>query len=626
VARELQIRIEVQDSAAARAALETVETGLKQVEEAGGKTAAKLGNTSSTDSSPTLVGSMKAFRNVAVGLGLGAAVSRVVEFGGRLTDLAAQTGIGVEALQRLDAVGQTVGVGLEQAARGVNMMQRNLVGDEGAQKAVAGLGLEVDALLKMKPDEAFIAIAREIAKIPDPAERTATAVEVLGRSGQQLLPLLLADIEGIGNGVEVMNAKTVAGLDQWDDSWARIKQIATASIGNVVGAFGSWEGAVKLLIDINPFLTESMKTQAKEGFDKFRVAVGEATVSVKTFYEDSKAWLVDKWVAVRDGFRANWQTLAGYVKTAKDAVIGYARELYTGVKTWVVDRFSDIVSGVKTKIDAVTGFFRDMYDKVVGQSYVPDMVRGIDLEFQKLGGIMVKPTKIATDQVVDTFRSMLQNIQGLFSSFGASVSGWLQSMVAGPIGGALGSIVGQVISGLGSLLTGGITSLVNMAVQLVWSGLKKIGSAIKDFFSSTTVEEVKTGFTEQLGFENRDALFKALLDANRMDLINRFFEVDNSKMGTKLLGDWMTDVRAALGFAGGTDGQFLDFGQGRMAMLHGEEAVVRRQDSQGLAEAIAGALGGKVGGGTVQVFIGPRKLAEIIMPELPGVVRRYGLA
>lgn len=37
--------------------------------------------------------------------------------------------------------------------------------------------------------------------------------------------------------------------------------------------------------------------------------------------------------------------------------------------------------------EKVTGFFRDMYEKVVGHSYVPDMVDGITREFTRMGGI-----------------------------------------------------------------------------------------------------------------------------------------------------------------------------------------------------------------------------------------------
>jgi predicted transcriptional regulator/plasmid maintenance system antidote protein VapI len=69
------------------------------------------------------------------------------------------------------------------------------------------------------------------------------------------------------------------------------------------------------------------------------------------------------------------------------------------------------------------------------------------------------------------------------------------------------------------------------------------------------------------------------------------------------------------GFATGTGGKYLNFGSGTLAMLHGNERVMTQGE---------GANGG--GGGTAIIQLEARTLAEIIVPEMPGVIRRYGLA
>lgn len=71
---------------------------------------------------------------------------------------------------------------------------------------------------------------------------------------------------------------------------------------------------------------------------------------------------------------------------------------------------------------------------------------------------------------------------------------------------------------------------------------------------------------------------------------------------------------AVPGFATGTGGKFLDFGSGTLAMLHGRERVMTPGE------------GGGGGGGTAVIQIEGRTLAEIVVPEMPGVIRRYGLA
>jgi len=196
---------------------------------------------------------LQGVKQALVGWGFTQLVREAVSFGSSLTDLSAQTGIGVGALQRLDAVGRTVGVSLEQAAKGVGLMQKNLIGDKGAQAAVKALGLSVKDLLDQEPDKAFIDIASAIAKIPDPATRTAVAIEILGKSGQTLLPLLLSDIEKVAAGTIVMSDDVVAALDTFDDTWADVSRAAMASIGTLIGSLGSLDGVLRLL-SANPFM------------------------------------------------------------------------------------------------------------------------------------------------------------------------------------------------------------------------------------------------------------------------------------------------------------------------------------------------------------------------------------
>lgn len=82
-----------------------------------------------------------------------------------------------------------------------------------------------------------------------------------------------------------------------------------------------------------------------------------------------------------------------------DAIKQIAADVYNAVKTWLVDRFQAIVGWIGDKVAAVTGFFKTMYDKVVGGSYVPDMINGIQQQFGRLPDVMVKPAQDAANAV-----------------------------------------------------------------------------------------------------------------------------------------------------------------------------------------------------------------------------------
>jgi hypothetical protein len=71
------------------------------------------------------------------------------------------------------------------------------------------------------------------------------------------------------------------------------------------------------------------------------------------------------------------------------------------------------------------------------------------------------------------------------------------------------------------------------------------------------------------------------------------------------------------GFAQGTMGKLLNFGAGTPVALHGWEGVYTAQDL-----AATGTSGGTM---TVQLIQDGRRTAEVVVPWLPGAVKRYGL-
>jgi hypothetical protein len=150
----------------------------------------------------------------------------------------------------------------------------------------------------------------------------------------------------------------------------------------------------------------------------------------------------------------NWDTIGPIVQRT-----------YEGVKTWMVDKFAAIVESIRQKVRAVTGFFADMYDKVVGNSYVPDMVNEIGVEFDSLDGRMVRPAGNATNLVQSAFRSMSDSVQSLVGNMLSRVSslmtGWLDRFLPSWASNIVGGIASTAMSGLvgkipvvGSLLGG----------------------------------------------------------------------------------------------------------------------------------------------------------------------------
>lgn len=149
-------------------------------------------------------------------------------FGDELARAAQKTGIAVNALQelRFAAMMNDVGAGsLDIAMRKLGMAMSSASDGTGkAADAFKKMGISTSELKSMKMDDVLIKVADAFSKHADDAAKSALAVELFGRSGRELIPLLNDGASGIEElrakarelGV-VMDDKTVAASQRLDD-------------------------------------------------------------------------------------------------------------------------------------------------------------------------------------------------------------------------------------------------------------------------------------------------------------------------------------------------------------------------------------------------------------------------
>jgi hypothetical protein len=177
---------------------------------------------------------------------LGLVAKEALTYADTLTKMSDRTGIGVDALQRLQAIAEPSGNTIEELANAVNKMQKNIAGgDQNAVEALHRLGIEMGAFTAMSPDEQFIAIAKGIQKIPDPANQALIAVQLFGRSGAELLPTLKANVDKLADSTVRMSAASVKALDDFGDSLHALRVSAVNVVGEILSKFGTIAGAVE---------------------------------------------------------------------------------------------------------------------------------------------------------------------------------------------------------------------------------------------------------------------------------------------------------------------------------------------------------------------------------------------
>lgn len=156
--------------------------------------------------------SMQQFKKVAgnIAAGIAAAFSinalrnmidDFAELGDMFDKMSQRTGVSVEALSGLKFAAEQSGASIETLEMGIRNMQRVLLdvqqGSSTAATTLSMLGLSIDNLQTMSPEQQFLQMAQAIAGVEDPSRQAALAMELFGRSGTQLLPMLQQGEAGI---------------------------------------------------------------------------------------------------------------------------------------------------------------------------------------------------------------------------------------------------------------------------------------------------------------------------------------------------------------------------------------------------------------------------------------------
>lgn len=183
----------------------------------------------------------------AAGLtGLGAAVKSFADSGDELGKMALRTGMSVKALSELRYAASQSGASIDDVEKAAKRMAVVLhdaaTGSASAAASLAEVGLSIDDLAGMSPDEQFNTIAMALAKVEDASTKAALAQKLFGKSGTMLLPLFSEGEKGMA-ALREEAAKLGVTMEQEDadaatnlgDAFDRVKA-AASGIANAIGS------------------------------------------------------------------------------------------------------------------------------------------------------------------------------------------------------------------------------------------------------------------------------------------------------------------------------------------------------------------------------------------------------
>ena len=216
------------------------------------------------------IGTKMAMLGAGIVAPLAGAAKLFADMGSDMVDMSQRTGVSVEALSELGFAAEQSGADLGTLEGSLKKMQKMLFeaasGSQSAQETLASLGLSVEQLSKLSPDEQFKLIADRMSQITDPTLKTATAMSIFGKSGTQLLPMLSSGAKGIeelqqqardlGLTMATEDAQAAEAFgDRIDVLWKVLKKIVF-TIGSAVEPVLSAmiESTVKLVVMIGDWI------------------------------------------------------------------------------------------------------------------------------------------------------------------------------------------------------------------------------------------------------------------------------------------------------------------------------------------------------------------------------------
>lgn len=203
----------------------------------------------------SVTGATASLGKMASSLGIAFSAGMVVNFAkgvfaaaGQIDDLSKKLGVSSEAVQRLKYAAEQTGTTIETVEGALAKMNDKLAsGDKSTINALKMAGLSFDDIRRMRPEDAFNAIAEAIGRVEDPMQRARLAMDLFGKAGADLLPMIVDGTLAASKAIDVMSDDTVKRLADAEDAWGRLWNKVIVVSGEFIGRTLAMRDAVSQL-------------------------------------------------------------------------------------------------------------------------------------------------------------------------------------------------------------------------------------------------------------------------------------------------------------------------------------------------------------------------------------------
>lgn len=450
--------------------------------------------------------------SAAVGGSILAVGKSTADYAGDMYDMARGAGIGVEAFQKLAYAGRMSGVETEKLSASLVKFDRMVAEATGGNKTYMqtfedlGIKIKDSAGNLRQPNEIFEDVAEIFHNTKDGAAKTALAVELFGKSGAELIPMLndgkaglkafYAEAERLGLALSnEMIAKGDAFSDQLENIGEQVKGVKLQLGAALIPALSAATEKISKVIDkITKWVQENPELAATIGniamtTGKWIAILGTAAIAIgsvafiilqfrKAFRAMSDAVTIGISIFknIKNTFLVVDKAMKGYTKTQKLATVATklfnkalkANPILTIIS--LIIALGAVVYSVIKNWDKIAAWFKKLWDAIVGifkaaWEAIKKVWSTVTGWFSNLWGRIKAGAGKAWDGIKNTISKAREGVQKAWGS----VKGWFSNLW------------GNVKSGISN----------------AWGG-------IKDWFSNLQPVEWMRGAWENVGtfFEN----------------------------------------------------------------------------------------------------------------------------
>lgn len=203
-----------------------------------------------------LGGALQSLLPLATGAGLVTMAKGAIDTADNLAKMSAKTGVSVEQLSKFKQAADLGGTSIEGVSSAMLKLNKGLAGGTGpAADALSQLGISAnDASGKLKStDQVMLEVADKFQAMPDGAEKSALAMQLFGKSGAEMIPMLNGGRKGIEGLSATMSTDFAKKAEVFNDKittiQSKLMELAVNLGSALMPAFTALTDGVGVLVD-----------------------------------------------------------------------------------------------------------------------------------------------------------------------------------------------------------------------------------------------------------------------------------------------------------------------------------------------------------------------------------------